>query len=194
MADSGRELAALLGSVDGAWPVELRELTLIGHALGGLVVQAAAWDWSERVGEVISIGAPHRGLAFGGALRGATRALGRAPPETRAVAGLLEARSAALLESERGSRVGFAPGVRWRFISGSVARDPTGRLARTVGDLVVTRNSAWAHDAGAVRFDPGSYVQIGGASHFALPVHPAVAEQLVHWLGGPRALPRSDSG
>jgi pimeloyl-ACP methyl ester carboxylesterase len=192
VADSGRDLAALLESVCAAWPVALGELMLIGHALGGLVVQAAAgeeWSSGGRVSDVIAIGTPHRGLAFGGVLRGATRALGMAP-ETRAVAGLLAARSAGLRESERGSLSGFAPGVRWRFISGSVARDPTGRLARRVGDLVVTRDSAWAHDAGAVRFDPGSYVQIGGASHFALPVHPAVAEQLVRWLSGPPALPR----
>ncbi len=64
-----------------------------------------------------------------------------------------------------------------------------------LGDLVVSRNSAWAHPGAGtpVRFPPESYRQIGGINHFSLTGHPIVLAQLVEWLGPHPQLPASPS-
>lgn len=184
--DVGRELAALLER--RAEPTA--EIVLVGHALGGLVAEAAVLEggeWTERVAALVALGAPYRGLTVGAALRGVSRALGRLP-ETRAVAGLLEARSAGIKQSEIGGARLLPGRVRRLFVSGTLGADPGRWPARVLGDLIVSRDSAWAHGGGAVALAPESYRQIGGASHFALPVHPAVVELVVRWLGEPRLL------
>jgi hypothetical protein len=185
------EVSALLERLVAEWPGEVREIVLVGHALGTLVAEAAIGGdgaWGAQVGGIVALGTPYHGLAAGGALRGAARTLGRLP-ETRAAAGLLEARSAGLKAAETGGARRGTARLRRLYVSGSVTRDPTTWPARRLGDLVVTRDSAWAHTGGSLQDPDARYVQVGGASHFGLPGHPGVIEQIVRFLGEPRALP-----
>lgn len=191
VAEVGSELSALLERLIAEWPGAVHEVVLIGHALGTLVAEAAIdadGAWSARVSGIVALGTPYHGLAAGGALRGAARTLRRLP-ETRAVAGLLEARSAGLKAAEAGGGRRGPARIRRLYVSGSVTRDPTAWPARRLGDLVVTRDSAWAHGGGALKDPDARYVQVGGASHFGLPGHPGVIEQIVRFLGEPAGLP-----
>ena len=51
-----------------AWPVEVEEVALVGHSMGGLVSRSAAHSrssdgaaWVEHVRKVVSLGSPHMG-------------------------------------------------------------------------------------------------------------------------------------
>lgn len=190
IAENGRELAELIERMLDAWPVAVGDITLIGHALGALVCHsagelAAGQAWAEKVRQVIALGAPHRGTALEKLMRATGTALNLLP-ETRAAGRALELRSAGLKEAGQGSESPFLPTARYLFISGSVFRDPESGLGRWLGDLLVSRDSAWAHPgAGSpVHFPVDSYRHIGGVSHFSLTSHPLVAAQMCDWLAG----------
>ncbi len=190
IAENGRELADLIERILEAWPVVVGDITLIGHALGALVCHSAgeaASDraWAEKLRHVIALGAPHRGTALEKLVRSAVTGLNLLP-ETRAAGRALELRSAGLKEAGRGREGSFLPHARYLFISGSVLRDPERGVGRWLGDLLVSRDSAWAHpgDGTPVRFPVDSYRHIGGVGHFALTRHPLVAAQMCDWLAG----------
>jgi pimeloyl-ACP methyl ester carboxylesterase len=189
--ENGTELARLLGQVIDAWPVPVHELALIGHATGALVARSACYaafeqPWAAKLRHVITLGAPHRGSFLEKAVQTATRALSTLP-ETRAAGKTLELRSAGLKDAGRGSETPFLPHVRHLFVSASVMRDPDSRLGRAFGDLLVSRNSAWAHpgDRRPMRFPVESYRHVGGINHFDLLDHPVVLGQIVDWLRRP---------
>lgn len=195
---NGRDLARLLGQIEASWPVRIDDITLIGHAIGALASRSAcehayAEPWVEKVRHLVALGAPHRGIALERLARLAGNALGRLP-ETRAASRALELRSAGIKDAGRGTAGGFLPHARYLFVSASVARNPGGLLARSLGDLVVSRDSAWAHSGRGepVRFPVESYREIGPINHFDLPAHPVVLEQIVDWLSGPAQLPAGD--
>ena len=69
ISHNGRALAALLEELTTAWPVEVAEVALIGHSMGGLVARGACHYagvggdgvWRERVRHVFMLASPHRG-------------------------------------------------------------------------------------------------------------------------------------
>ena len=73
---NGRRLARLLDELIGTWPVEVDEIALIGHSMGGLVARSAchyagAGSWRDRVRHVFTLGSPHKGAPLElGAKRG----------------------------------------------------------------------------------------------------------------------------
>ncbi len=68
ISTNGRELAGLLEQVRAAWPVEIEELVLLGHSMGGLVARSACHTaelanhaWRGRLTSLITLGSPHHG-------------------------------------------------------------------------------------------------------------------------------------
>ncbi len=102
VADNGRQLAALLERLSSQWPVQLNEIALIGHGMGGLVCDSACHQadgeaWARSLRHVITLGSPHRGAPLERTARLATGALGRMH-ETRGLARALNRRSAGIKE------------------------------------------------------------------------------------------------
>ncbi|MEZ0310524.1 MAG: esterase/lipase family protein, partial [Myxococcota bacterium] len=65
---NGRSLSRMLEALVDAWPVELRELTLLGHSMGGLVARSACHaaaqeqhHWPTKLGRLACLGSPHHG-------------------------------------------------------------------------------------------------------------------------------------
>ncbi|MGZ4173388.1 MAG: esterase/lipase family protein [Solirubrobacteraceae bacterium] len=209
ISENGRELADLLDQVEASWPVEISEITLIGHAMGALVQRSACHygaerPWVAKVRHVFALGAPHRGVPLEQVTSAASGALARLP-ETKMLATTLNLRSAGVTDlghgylvdedwlhgnRDVGTEIPFLPGAEHCFISAAVARDPDSPAARALGDLLVLRHSAWAHERPGerMRFPIDNYRHIGGVNHFELLNHPAVYEQLKRWLGGRRML------
>lgn len=194
VARSGEELSALVAGLVAAWPGPVAEIALVGHSMGGLVVGAAcvagvaeATGWTDLVGHVVTLGTPHAGSWLA---RGAHGLAGTAArlPETRGLASLIDLRSAGIRDLTRGWRAepellpALLPHARHAYVTAGLGR-PWDRL---VGDGLVHARSADAPgraSAGAanvlVRHHPG-------VGHLRLVHHPAVADDLVAWLG-PRA-------
>ena len=197
------------GSI-AAWPVEVEEIALVGHSMGGLVARSACHQaaeegaaWVERVRHVISLGSPHLGapLAQGvhvgpppsrSARDAPLRQLPR-PPQRR------HPRPAPRLAGRRGlARPRSGRPARSRVQGGAAAsaRDPLlrrrhhhSRRPAPARPPARRRAGAWpAVPPGARRtrrigFRDEDGFALGGAHHLALLNHPAVYERLREWIG-----------
>ena len=94
-----------------AWPVDVAEVVLIGHSMGGLVARSACHygecdgaGWVGAVRHVFCLGAPHLGAPLEKAANAAGWALTRLP-ETRPFGAMVNARSAGIKDLRFGSCV-----------------------------------------------------------------------------------------
>jgi pimeloyl-ACP methyl ester carboxylesterase len=201
ISQNGRSLAQLLGRTIAEWPVEVEEIALVGHSMGGLVCRSAAYrasedrmSWVKNVSHIVSLGTPHRGAPLEEIVHVGSAAL-NALPETQPVARFLRRRSGGIRDLRRGSLVdedwqGRDPdalraaacqeiplldGAKHCFVSASLTRSPRNPLGRLVGDMLVLGSSAapWREEEA---------FHLPGAGHFALLNHPRVYERLREWL------------
>lgn len=214
ISENGRRLAGLLDELVAAWPVAVTEVALIGHSMGGLVGRgachyAAEGSWRERVRHVFMLGAPHHGapLELGA---NALCHLASLVPEVRPFALPIRVRSAGVKDlgygyvvdedwqghdpdafwSNTGTVVPFLDTATHYFVSATLSREADAPMGRLLGDLLVLPPSAWSQRRGErLRFPVTQYRHLGGASHFDLLNHPAVYDQIRHWIGAPRQLP-----
>jgi pimeloyl-ACP methyl ester carboxylesterase len=208
ISENGRRFSALLDELVAAWPVDVVGIALIGHSMGGLVGRSACHygceaGWCEKVTDVFTLGTPHLGAPLEQAAHAAACALSRLP-ETRPVARVINARSVGIKDLGRGyltdecwegqdpeayfrhaaREIPFLPHANHYFVSASLARDHDHRIGRHIGDLLVLHASAWGMPGRGerLRFPVDHYRHYGGATHFDLLGHPAIADQIVKWL------------
>ena len=201
ISQNGRSLAQLLERTVSEWPVEVEQIALIGHSMGGLVSRSAAYraaedrmSWVRRVTHVVSLGTRHRGAPLEEIVHVGSAAL-NALPETQPVARFLRRRSGGIRDLRRGSLVDedwqdrdpdalratacqeipLLEGATHCFVSASLTRSPKNPLGRLIGDMLVLGSSAapWREE---------QTFHVGGAGHFALLNHPAVYDRLREWL------------
>ena len=206
---NGRSLADLLDAVVAAWPVEVGEIALVGHSMGGLVARSACCQasergqaWVARVRHVVSLGTPHMGAPLAQGLHYAAHAL-HAVPETRPFGRFLRRRSAGIRDLRQGSLVdrdweGCDPdalraaacaevplleGATHCFVTATVTRSERHPLGRLVGDaLVLSASAAGRSRSRRIPFRADDGMHVGGAHHLALLNHPAVYAKLREWL------------
>ena len=146
------------------WPVEVEQIALIGHSMGGLVARSACHhggDWTALVRHTVSLGTPHSGAPLEQAVHAMSAAL-HVVPETRPFARFLRRRSAGIRDLRRGSLVD----EDWRdqdpdalrtkalrevplledathcFVAATVTRSPSHPVGRLLGDTLVLSPSA----------------------------------------------------
>lgn len=213
ISDNGRALDALLDALVDAWPVPVRDVVLIGHSMGGLVARSAlhqagggtsgARGWTELVRDTVTLGSPHLGAPLERAVHRLTGVLTRLP-ETRGLAALLALRSVGIKDLRRGTlveadwadrdldapgpgghtHVPLHDGARHFVVLATLARDPSGRAADLLGDLLVPPRSATGDTGGEDRLAfPADHVhRLGGLTHLDLLNHPRAYEQIRRWL------------
>jgi pimeloyl-ACP methyl ester carboxylesterase len=120
ISSNGRDLAALLNRLVRAWPVPVREINLIGHSMGGLVVRSACHygrrtrplgrrfpvgrRWTGRVRRVVLIGVPNTGANLEAFVNAASATLWALPiPATRLIGLGLDSRSAGIKDLRFGN-------------------------------------------------------------------------------------------
>jgi pimeloyl-ACP methyl ester carboxylesterase len=215
ISENGRKLAELLERVVDGWPVEVHELALVGHSMGGLVSRSACHygageRWTAKVRHVFTLGSPHLGAPLEQGANAVSHVLSKLP-ETRALladplnrrsAGIKDLRYGYLVDecwtdqecdaflSNTAREIPFLRSAHHYFVCATVTRDPDGLPARVAGDLLVLRPSAWAHRRGErLRFPVEHYQHVGGANHFELLNHPAIYAQIRRWMAPRTALP-----
>lgn len=218
VSDNGRQLAALLDELAAAWPVPVSEIVLVGHSMGGLVARSAC-HYAERdgraftplVAHVFCLGTPHLGAPLEKGVHATSWLAGRLP-ETRPIAKVLEARSAGVKDLRFGAcveddwrhgdaggllhdpctDVPFLPGAAYYFVGVSVTSDTSHPVGTLVGDLLVRFPSASGRGRRrTIPFEIDNGRHIGGLHHLDLLNHPAVYEQLHHWLAASSRAGRS---
>ena len=213
ISENGRSLDALLAALVDAWPVAVQDVVLIGHSMGGLVARSAlhhagsgttgARGWTHLVRDTVTLGSPHLGAPLERGVHRLTAQLTRLP-ETRPLARLLTLRSVGIKDLRRGTlveadwtgrdldaltpgehtHVPLHDGARHFVVLATLSRNPAGRLADLLGDLLVTPRSATGDtgDDERLAFPPDHVHRIGGLHHFDLLDHPLIYARIRDWL------------
>jgi triacylglycerol lipase len=120
ISTNGRELARMLNRLVAAWPVRVREVDLIGHSMGGLVIRSAChyaralWPrgrhlpigrpWTTKVRRVVLLGVPNTGAPLEAFVNLTSATLWSLPvPATRLVGLGLDHRSAGIKDLRFGA-------------------------------------------------------------------------------------------
>jgi pimeloyl-ACP methyl ester carboxylesterase len=209
ISENGRSVAALLEQLVQAWPVEVQEIALVGHSMGGLIARSACHvgsesgrPWIDCVRHVISLGTPHLGAPLEQAAHVASVAL-HALPETRMLGAFLRRRSAGIRDLRHGSlvdedwrgrdpnalraaackEVPLLEGATHCFVSATITDSPHHPLGRLLGDILVLAPSATGQGrTRRIPFDAEYGHHVSPAHHLALLNHPEVYERLRGWL------------
>lgn len=214
ISENGRTAAALLQALAQEWPVQIEQIALVGHSMGGLVARSAAHQahehdqaWVRHVRHLVSLGTPHMGAHLEQGAHWAAVTLEKLP-ETRMLSSFLKRRSAGIRDLRHGSlvdedwrgrdpealraaacrEVPLLPWASHCFVSASVTRDPRHPLGRLLGDILLLVPSARGESrTRRIPFRDEHGHHVGGAHHLALLNHPAVYERLREWLKPPGA-------
>lgn len=210
ISDNGRQLAALLEELHDSWPVEIEQILLVGHSMGGLINRSACHygmeadhRWVERVRDVVTLGAPHLGAPLEQAAARAGVAL-RFTPESKPLADALADRSVGIKDLRYGALIdedwnGADPDdwgpdpctdiplletASHYVIGATLTRDSRHPLGRVIGDLLVLYpSSAGVSRSGRrIAFEVDNSRHLGGLNHFHLLNHPRVYDQMLTWL------------
>lgn len=212
VSQNGRSVAALLEELVGGWPVEVHEIALVGHSMGGLVARSACHQasesgrrWTERVRHIVSLGTPHLGAPLEQGAHVAAEAL-YALPETRMLGAFLRRRSAGIRDLRHGSlvdedwrgrdpnalraaaikEVPLLQGATHFFVSATITRSPSHPLGRLLGDILVLVPSATGQGrTRRIPFQAEHGHHVSPTHHLALLNHPEVYERLRDWLQRP---------
>ncbi|MGO8861956.1 MAG: esterase/lipase family protein [Acidimicrobiales bacterium] len=158
---NGRELAGLLHHLVAAWPVPVRDITLIGHSMGGLVVRSAChyasatrpWrgfarfrrSWTSKTRRVVLIGVPNTGAPLEVFVSLTSAALWSLPiPATRLVGLGLDARSAGIKDL----RFGAITDEEW------LEHDADARERPVAHGVTVLRRASYLIIVGSLTADP----------------------------------------
>ena len=212
VSHNGRTLAPLLEALVDAWPVPLRELCVVVHSMGGLVIRSACHaaeqqglGWLPRLRKIVFLGTPHHGAPLERAGNRLHRVLAAAP-YTGGLARLGAIRSAGITDLRYGNVVNADWSGRDRFAPGGDPREPvplprgvecyaaaatTGRRRgdlrdRLLGDGLVPLHSALGANPslpGRSMDFPAEHQWIGyRMGHLDLLSRPEVYERIRGWL------------
>jgi pimeloyl-ACP methyl ester carboxylesterase len=218
VSENGKHLDVLLQQLTEAWPVDVTRITLVGHSMGGLVARAATnhatasgQTWHHLVRDVVCLGTPHTGAALEKVAHVGSRLL-RFWPESTPFSGILESRSAGIVDLRHGyitrdewegqdltaqwglDRIAAAPlpHAEYHFVASTLGASKRHPLSSVLGDLLVHFSSATGVGRTGPVVEGARFEYIPSAHHFALLNHPRIADWLVEWLNArvrdPRAL------
>jgi pimeloyl-ACP methyl ester carboxylesterase len=198
IAESGVALSSLLADLVHAWPVDVRRIALVGHSMGGLIVRSACAvrtsaerDWTDRVTDIVLLGAPHLGSPVERTIARGVRAFHKVP-ELSPFARIFDQRSVGVLDLHDGpgDEIAHVPHARYHLVAATLTRSPRHPLAATVGDLLVPYRSAAGLLPNGEEIFPGADVlHVPAADHFDLLNHDQVYAALRGWLARPAAQP-----
>ncbi len=173
ISTNGRRLAGLLREVFAKHSGSIKEIILVGHSMGGLVVRSACHygrkaraAWVKRVRKIFLLGVPHLGTDWEKLGNLTSTILKNIPnPFTRGIAGLGNRRSAGIKDLRFGflldedwqgrdcdslwgdhrHHVPLLQGVDYYLIAAALAKQSENFLARYFGDGLVSSRSARGH-------------------------------------------------
>jgi pimeloyl-ACP methyl ester carboxylesterase len=157
ISTNGRELAASLQQLVRAWPVRVREIDLIGHSMGGLVIRSACHygrggatvpdrlrrrgPWPAKVKRVVLLGVPNAGANLEVIANLTSAALWSVPtPVTRLIGAGIDRRS----EGIKDLRWGAVLDEDW------VERDPDATERPERAAVCVPRHAEYLAVAGSL--------------------------------------------
>jgi triacylglycerol lipase len=212
---NGDELSVLLEHLLDAWPVEVEELLLIGHSMGGLVIRSAGESaveaghrWPRRATHVVTLGSPHLGAPLAKLVHSGSWILDQFP-ESAPFATILRRRSVGVRDLFHGylrradweghdpddwscpapSEVGPLGDAVHHVVGATLTARRGHPVGFALGDVMVRWGSAIADGRTWAR--EAVVTHVGGADHFDLLNHPEVTD-LLRQITTDRGAPGSD--
>lgn len=211
VSTNGHALAQMLEALVAAWPVPLKEVSILAHSMGGLVARsahhyasAAGHVWPRRLRKLVFLGTPHHGTPLERAghwveqlLEKTTYSAPFAVVGKVRSAGITDLRHGYVLEEEWKGRDRFADlavarrppplpkSVQCYAIAAAIGRVPVPYRDRLIGDGLVPVPSALGEhrDARLKLTFPQSHQWIArGISHFGLLDGGPVYERICGWF------------
>jgi hypothetical protein len=213
VSDNGLALADRLHALRQAWPLPLRDVVVVAHSMGGLLVRSALHQaaargdgWPRLVRGIAFLGTPHHGAPLERGGHWIDRLLG-ASPYTAAFArlgklrsaGITDLRHGSLLEADWAGTDRFAQGRDTRVVvplpagvdclalAGALTRPDAALTSRLVGDGLVPVDSALGRHRERRRclgFAADRQAVLPGVGHLELMGHAEVQAGLQRWLTG----------
>lgn len=203
IAENGRLLAERLEALVQDWPRPVREITILGHSMGGLVARSACLAgaerehrWPQALRRLVFLGTPHHGAPLERGGHGLDYLLALSPysaPFTR----LGKSRSAGIQDLRHGTitadghrPVPLPANVDCYAIAASRGEHHNRLADRVVGDGLVPLDSALGRhpDRSRALRIPKAHRWVGyRMGHLELLHRPEVYSQLHDWLATPLA-------
>lgn len=211
ISTNAQQLVVLIDELIKSWPVEVTEINLIGHSMGGLVVRSAVHYghkngalFSTHLKRVYLLGAPLRGAPLEKFANVLTSALATIPtPVTRIVAhglnqrseGIKDLRHGYLIDEEwqdqpadiisygRTNNLLPIQGIQYFSIAGNLFSDEHHLAAKIFGDLLVPPFSAKDEGLDGTATDRAAdkSVVFAGVNHIGLANDEKVYQQIRTW-------------
>jgi pimeloyl-ACP methyl ester carboxylesterase len=210
-SENGRELATRLEELVTHWPVEVEELTVLAHSMGGLLIRSATHvarreglKWPNHLKNIVFLGTPHHGAPLEMAGNWVDTMLGSTPytapfsalGELRS-AGITDLRFGHLLDQDWRGRDRFDPapdtrqivplpeGVACYAVAATMAAKRGFTADRLIGDgLVPVASALGVHNDPSrdLGFPTSSQCIRYGTNHLGLLSSPEVTRQILQWL------------
>jgi len=211
ISENGQRFSDLLSELIDNYPVDIEEIVLVGHSMGGLVSRSAAHysnkenaPWLKRLRHIVCVGSPH----LGAPLEKAVNILGSLLrafnlPGTQAPAQILNSRSAGIKDLRFGytvdeewndkdpdafmndNRLHLPPveGVGYFYIAATVTADSKHPMGILLGDIMVRVPSAAGHTANPDRRIPfRSGLVFSGMDHLHMANHPDIYKKIREFI------------
>jgi len=166
ISENGRNLASLIQDLVDVYPIDIEEIVLIGHSLGGLLIRSACYygekqnhEWQNKVSKAFYLGTPHLGTSWEDATDGLYQWLSQhSHPFARKVSNIYAGRSSAiqdlrharLIDEDWQNNVATSTPIPWLkgaehyFIVGTMHSNADHPINGLIGDMLVPATSATA--------------------------------------------------
>lgn len=212
ISDNGQLLSNLMDELINTYPVEIDEIIMFGHSLGGLIIRSgchygnqSATNWVTKVKKAFYLGTPHLGTPWEERAEGLYQYLEtRNGWFARLVQKLYDSRNAAirdlryahLVEEDWAvedplphTSIPWQQNIKHHFVVSRLKERPDHPMNRYFGDGLVPVHSAEA-DASSnlnqpqVPFDQHHSVILTGVNHVRLAHSFTVYEAISNWISG----------
>ena len=209
ISENGRYLSSLINELLEVYPIEVEDIMLIGHSLGGLVIRSACYyaqdsdaQWHHKVSKAFYLGTPHLGTPWEDATDGLYQWLGeKNHPVAKAISNAYSGRSSAiqdlryarLIDEDWKHDVKTTTAIDWLadtehyFIVATLLNNPSHPFSALLGDMLVPPHSANAMSAMHLNMPNPPNVEknsaiIAGVNHLRLAFSAEVYRCIKNWL------------
>lgn len=212
ISENGKTFSKLIETLIHNYPLDVEEIVVIGHSMGGLVLRSACYYaesdqllWHKRLSKIIFLGTPHLGAPlekFGNVL---SYLLKKIPVSYSKISGdIINVRSAGIKDLRFGYltdedwknknpdellknnkvRVPLLDHVKYYIITGSIHKNPVHPVNEWFGDALVLKKSATGKGRNKhyIPFDLNNHSSFEGLTHNKLTHHHGVFEQINQWV------------
>ena len=212
ISENGKLLSQLIKLLLKIYPIEIKDIVIIAHSMGGLVTRSACYyaplqgaDWIDKISRIFFLGTPHLGAPlekFGNVL---THILKKIPISYTKVTGdIINLRSAGIKDL----RYGYLTDEDWQnyhpdellknnkvvvpllqdasyfLITGTLTEDSDDLINQWFGDALVRKESSIGRAVNRhhLAFNLKNHKEFAGFQHHKLVNSPLVYVQIRYWM------------